>query len=180
MVVFHGTTRRNAAGIYQHGFIPQGSGGYVWFTRQKKYARRVAQRRASVLGSGAIVLTCDLDLEILRQKLGSNKVRLGNNNIVTIQGRVPPSMLISQQPVQILPDPEDLAHWVNQVLGLKPHQGVSKSHPGLDRLARWISHRLDSNPKAKLKEHEILHRARQWLPKYFKDFTGDLQGLVSP
>ena len=180
MIAFHGTTRRNAAGIYQNGFIPKVSNGHVWFTRQKKYARRVAQRKASQIGSGAIVLACNLDLEILRQELGSDRVRLRNNNIVTIQGRVPSSVLISQQPVEIVPDPEDLAHWVNQILGLKPHQGVSKSHPGLDRLVRWIRHRVDSNPKAKLKEQEILQRARQWLPKYFKDFTGEIKRSAEP
>ncbi len=63
---------------------------------------------------------------------------------------------------------EALTHWVNSKLGLRKHAGVSPSHPGQDRLWRWLQHRATFQLRRRPGEAELMAKAEQWLPTYFK------------
>lgn len=106
MIVFHGTTWRNAMYIYINGFIPIRPAKAVWFTKNKPYARRRARHKAHTADSRPIVLTCNLDLDALRQELGPNKVRVRNPQIISIAGPVPPSVLVSRTLLEICTSPK--------------------------------------------------------------------------
>ena len=179
MLVYHGTTWRNARGIALNGFVPKKATGRVWFTQSKGYARRRARTKAKQRRDRAMVLMCELDLPDLRRDLGAGRV-MYRNRIVSVQGPVPASVLISPPSMDLPGTPEDLAGWVNRLLGLEPHRGVGKRHPGVDRLSRWVNHRLESNPGGRIRDEELLERAQQWLPEYFKRFDAVFEPLQMP
>ena len=53
------------------------------------------------------------------------------------------------------------------------HRGVSRSDPGLIRLARWIRNRRTSQPRSRLRDSEILERAAGWMPQWFRGVSVD-------
>ena len=65
--------------------------------------------------------------------------------------------------------PEEVADWVNHLLGRRTPRGVSPSHPGLVRLWRWHQHRITIQPERRTDAKEFLKKAQQWLPEYFRD-----------
>ncbi len=73
-----------------------------------------------------------------------------------------------QRRVLDLASREALTDWVNAKLGLRKHAGVSPSHSGLDRLWRWLQHRATFQLRRRPNESELLAKAEQWLPAYFK------------
>lgn len=64
--------------------------------------------------------------------------------------------------------PEDIAAWINQLLKLESYHGVGKSHPGVDRISRWMINRLTNTGDGKISIEEFLQKARQWLPEFFE------------
>jgi len=62
----------------------------------------------------------------------------------------------------------ELATWANATLGLRRHSGVPANHPGVDRLWRWLSHRITYQAERRTREAELLKKAAQWLPDYFE------------
>ena len=62
----------------------------------------------------------------------------------------------------------DLAAWANATLGLRKHSGVPANHPGIDRLWRWLSHRVAFQARRRTAEEELLRKASQWLPEFFQ------------
>ena len=67
----------------------------------------------------------------------------------------------------------ELAAWLNDLLGLKAHRGVSRNDAGLIRLARWIRNRRTSQPHSRLRDSEIVERAAGWLPQWFQGVSVD-------
>lgn len=63
---------------------------------------------------------------------------------------------------------------MNHLLRLKPYKGVGRRH---DRLSRWVTHRLASQPRAKIHPSELVQLARQWLPEFFKGVEVDPERL---
>ena len=63
--------------------------------------------------------------------------------------------------------PQEVATWVNGLLGLGRRGSVGVDHPGLIRLSRWINSHVASKAGAKLLWSQLLERARRWLPEYF-------------
>ena len=125
--VYFWTTKRRAARIRMVGFVPRR--GRVWFTTNLGYAKRRAQTQARRTKDQAEVLTCLLNP-------GSFKPNryLHQNHIIVIRNKVPQSVLIDQRGMVVLPahlTAEGISRWVNRLLGVKPHKGVSKRHPGL-------------------------------------------------
>jgi len=173
MIVYHGTTYRAAQQIHAEGFVPKKPSRLVWFARSRRYATGRAKTKARRARDRAVVLTCDLDLGQLRREFGTKRVRC-RNNIIAIDGSVPPTVLCCcGAPIDQPSSPKDLADWVNTILGLKPHKGVGRSHPGIERLSRWVTNRVRSRPKSKLRPGELLQVAQQWLPEYFEDVEVD-------
>ena len=171
MIVFHGTTVKNASRIQLEGFRPRGNAARVWFTQTRSIARRRAAHKSRGRKERPIVLTCDLNLEALRRKLGARKV-LHHRTLVTVEGKVPPAVILNNKAVldTLVPrDDADLARWLNRLLGLQQHKGIGKTHPGVNRLRRWLDHRVGTYPESQLKKEEVLEAAKQWLPEYFKD-----------
>ena len=64
----------------------------------------------------------------------------------------------------------ELAAWLNDLLGLKTHRGVSRNDPGL---IRWIRNRRTSQPLSRLRDSEIVERAAGWLPQWFQGVSVD-------
>ena len=155
--------------------MPKQPSRRVWFARSSGYAKQRAHNQARRAQDRPIVLTCDIDLERLRQRHGSGKVIL-NGNVISIKGEVPATALRSRIGLSNVPEtPIEIARWINQVLGVKPHNGVRPRHVGIDRLANWVDHRLAANPHKYIGKKELLSRARQWLPEFFDGLDIDFE-----
>ena len=184
MTLYHGTTRRSARRIRVEGFQPKKPSRRVWFSQSRHYAQQRARHKAQGSGDRPVVLTCTLDLEALAARLGRGRV-FHRGNVIAIRGFVPASVLRPgpREPgglslfLDIPDEPTGLARWVNDLLGLKPHKGVSRRHPGIQRLVLWVNNRLAQNPDAQVNEQELLAVACQWLPEYFEGVQVDFQHL---
>jgi hypothetical protein len=170
MIVYHGTTAQNALKIEKVGFRPQKPSRKVWFAESKHYALRRAKSKASIAHDRPVVLSCDIDLSQMRHRLGSQQV-FHQNGIVAINATIPASVLRSYPIRKVGSPPEALAAWVNRLLGFKPHEGVSRRHPGINRLSQWIVNRLTYGGCSKINTQELLQKAQQWLPEYFVEGT---------
>ena len=73
-----------------------------------------------------------------------------------------------QRRVLDLATPRELAAWVNEQAGLRAHEGVSPKHPGIQKLARWLEHRVTFHDHRKTEAAEILDKAQRWLPEFLK------------
>jgi len=171
MILYHGTTARNAQNIHQLGFMPKKPSRKVWFAESKNYALRRAKTKARSAGDRPVVLRCNINLSQMRQRLGARRV-FHRNGIVAISASIPATVLCSHPMLEPGFSPEMLAEWVNQLLGLKSYEGVSRRHPGIDRLSRWMVNRLTSGAGRRIDTKEILQKAQQWLPEYFVEGTG--------
>jgi len=165
MIVYHGTTVQRARRICREGLLPLPPSYRVWFAEDRKYAFQRAKTWAHRTSDRAIVLTADVDIAALRTELGRDRV-LHKGGIVCISGPVPASMLRWHPEVDLSATPEEVAEWINEILG--PHRRrVDKSHPGVERLARWIDHQVGAQGRSELKWSEILEMATKWLPEHF-------------
>ena len=173
MLLYHGTTRRSAEQIAIEGFAPRKPSRRVWFAHSKGYALRRAKVKARRRHDRPVVLQCELDLATLRRKLGSKRV-VYRAGIVSISGTLPVTVLRHAPGVWDPPSSEpELAGWLNDLLGLKAHRGVSRNDPRLVRLARWIRNRRTSQPHSRLRDSEIVERAAAWLPQWFQGVSVD-------
>ena len=172
MIVYHGTTERRARRICQEGFQPRKPSRRVWFAESRGYAERRAKQQARRRHDRAAVLTCEFTVNQMRRVLGSRRV-FQRNGVIALDGPVPVTVLRSHPGSEMPTSPEELAAWVNDVLGLKPHKGVGRRHPGIARLSRWVINRVSSQPDSRLSQGELLHMARQWLGEFFKDVEID-------
>ncbi|MFQ6043253.1 MAG: HEAT repeat domain-containing protein [Candidatus Poribacteria bacterium] len=102
----------------------------------------------------------------MRKRLGSKRV-FYKNGVIAISAPVPATVLREYSMLELLSSPEELAAWVNRLLGLKPYEGVSRRHPGINRLSRWMVNRLTSGTGSKIDTEELLLKAHQWLPEFF-------------
>ena len=99
---------------------------------------------------------------------------LHKNAVIAIDGRVPITVLRSYPAAVDQPaSPTALADWVNGLLRLKRGKGVSRKHEGILRLSKWVVNRLMANRNAKVRDTELLDRARQYLPSYFANVKID-------
>ncbi len=80
----------------------------------------------------------------------------------------PAALYRYQRRVLDLATPRELAAWVNEQAGLRPHEGVSPKHPGIQRLARWLEHRVTFHDHRKTDAEEILDKAQRWLPEFLQ------------
>jgi len=172
MIVYHGTTRRRAQRIAQVGFLPRKPSRRVWFAESVRYARGRARTQARRSRDRPVVLTCDINLNELRDRLGAKRVLI-RNKVIAISASLPATVLRSHPAVDTPTTPDELAAWVNHVLGLKPHKGVGRRHPGVVRLAGWVSNRLNSQPGGRISPSEMLQVAARWLPEFFQGVTID-------
>jgi hypothetical protein len=142
VIVYHGTTLRRAQRIALEGFQPSRPSRRVWFAEGRGYARGRADTQARRGHDRPIVLTCDIDLELFRKRLGSRRV-FHRNRVIAIHGRVP---------VTVLP----------------PHLGVQPGHDGIQQLVRWAERRLAAGRRPGIIQKELLIRAQQLLPEFFR------------
>ena len=64
--------------------------------------------------------------------------------------------------------PAELASWVNEHLGLVGRARVMPSDPGLNRLWRWLAHRVRCEPGRRTSEKELIGRGQRYLPELFQ------------
>ncbi len=67
-----------------------------------------------------------------------------------------------------LATPAELAAWVNGRLRLAGRRRVSRTDPGIQRLWRWMKHRVQFQPTRRTSEAEIVKRAVRYLPGLFE------------
>ena len=67
-----------------------------------------------------------------------------------------------------LATPVELAAWVNGRLHLAGRRRVSRTDPGIQRLWRWMQHRVQFQPTRRTSEAEIAKRAARYLPGLFE------------
>jgi len=149
MIVYHGTTARSARRIHVEGFLPRRPSGRVWFAKSRAYAKRRARTRARRSRDRPVVLTCEINVHQMRARLGPRRV-FARGGSLAIVGPVPPAVLRSQTVEELPSSPALLARWVNQMLGLRPGRGVSRRHPGIERLSRWMERRLRHQPDSQV------------------------------
>lgn len=166
MIAYHGTTRMRARGIFKEGFVPKPPSRRVWFAESRGYALGRAKTQARRATDEPVVLTCDLDLDKLRHDCGSKSV-VYRKGIIAINGRVPATVMLSYPFADLATVPDEVADWVNHVLGLAPEDAVQPDRPGLIRLSRWINARLVAEPDEKLLLSELMEKAKRWLPEFF-------------
>jgi hypothetical protein len=176
MIVYHGTTDRRARRISTEGFFPKKPSRRVWFAESRGYALRRAKVQARRSRDRPVVLTCDVNLDHLRGRLGARRI-FHRNHVITIGARVPVTVLRSHPSAEVPSSPEELAAWVNHVLDVKPYKGVGRRHQGIERLSRWVANRLASQPRTKIQPSELLQLARQWLPEFFEGVEVDPEHL---
>lgn len=176
MIVYHGTTDRRARKICETGFLPRKPSRRVWFAESRGYALRRAKTQARRRHCRPVVLTCDINLSQLRERLGRKRV-FQQNGVIAINERVPVSVLRSHPSLDQPSSPEELAAWVNHVLGLKSYKGVSRRHQGIERLSRWVVNRLSAHPRGEIHPGELVEMARQWLPEFFEGVEVDPEQL---
>ncbi|MHC5053692.1 MAG: HEAT repeat domain-containing protein [Planctomycetota bacterium] len=177
MIVYHGTTARRARRICAEGFLPKKPSRRVWFAEGHGYALRRAKTQARRSHDKPVVLTCDVNLPRLRERLGPKRV-FRRNGVVAINAKVGCSVLRSYPSVADQPaSPEELAAWVNRVLGVKSYKGVGRRHDGIKRLSRWVVNRMGSEPRGRISPGELLEMARRWLPEFFEDVRVDPESL---
>jgi hypothetical protein len=177
MIVYHGTTAERARRIAAEGFLPRKPSRRVWFAQSRAYALGRAKTQAKRARDTAVVLTCDIDLPQIRKRLGGKKV-VYRGGVIAIKAPVPARVLRSHPGYADQPSSlEDLAAWINDILGLKPYKGVNKRHPGIDRLSRWVVNRMTSQPNSRIRPTELLGMARRWLPEFFKGVEIDLETM---
>jgi len=177
MVVYHGTTRKRAKQICLVGFRPRKPSKRVWFAESRGYALGRAKTQARRSNDKAVVLTCDINIAELRRRYGPKRVA-HRNRVIAIDAPVPVSVLRSYPAAHDQPaSPGELAAWVNDLLGLKPHKGVSPAHEGVGRLSRWLASRMADRPTARIRPTELLAMARRWLPNIFEGYEVDFNRL---
>lgn len=74
MIMYHGTTMRAAQRIRVQGFQPRTPSRRVWFAQSKSYAQRRASTKGRRARDRAVVLTCDIDVDLYRRTLGARGV----------------------------------------------------------------------------------------------------------
>jgi len=176
MIVYHGTTRRRAERICEVGFLPRKPSKRVWFARGKGYAEGRARTQARRAHDRSTVLTCELDLQGLRRRLGPKKV-LSRGGIIAIDGPVPVDVLRSHPATDYPATPPELARWVNAILHLKPWKGVGRKHPAIQRLSRWVTNHMRTQRTHRFPEAHVIALAREWMPEYFQGVEIDLDTL---
>ena len=176
MIVYHGTTSRRAERICMVGFLPKKPSRRVWFAETRGYALGRARTQARRAHARPVLLTCERDIQQMRRSMGGRRV-FRKNKVIAISGAVPVTVLRSHSGVELPTAPEGLAAWVNGVLGLKPYKGVGRRHPGIQRLARWVTNRVASMPRTTIRPTELLRLAQQWLPEFFEGVVLDPERL---
>jgi len=172
MIVFHGTTARRARRICQEGFVPRKPSRRVWFAESRAYALGRAKTQARRSRDRPVVLTCDLDVQQLRARYGRKRV-LRRNRVIAIDGAVPVTVLRSHPSAGVPTTPDAIAAWLNALLGLKPHKGVGKRHPAVQRLSEWVNKRLQTATRRGVTPRQLLHMAQRWLPELFEGYAID-------
>ena len=163
MEFYHGTTLSSARGIIENGFRPRG--GAVWFTNQWGYAKNRAEQKARRKNGRPIVIKTHLEVDELRTHLAPGKVQV-RGGIIAIKEHLTVQLLESNF-FELLACPVALAQWVNRQLGLYSHNGVSRNHWGIARLAHWMNNRMQSGTGNRIDRQEFFTRGRQWLPAFF-------------
>ncbi|MDE0423284.1 MAG: HEAT repeat domain-containing protein [Candidatus Poribacteria bacterium] len=163
MEFYHGTTLGSARGIIENGFRPRG--GAVWFTNHWNYAKNRAEHKARRKHDRPVVLQTELEPDELRIRLGPGKIHV-RGGIIAI------NECLSIQPLQsnffeLLAYPAALAQWINSQLGLYSHNGVSRNHWGIVRLAHWMDNRMRSGTGRRIDWQEFFTKGKQWLPAFF-------------
>ena len=163
MEFYHGTTLSSARGIIENGFRPRG--GAIWFTTNWAYAKNRAGHKARRKHDRPIVIQTELDVDELRRDLGPGKIHF-RGGVVAVHERLAVQLLQSNL-FELLACPAALSQWVNRQLGLYPHNGVSRNHWGIVRLAHWMNNRMTSGTGKRIDRQEFFTKGKQWLPGFF-------------
>ena len=163
MEFYHGTTLSSARSIIENGFRPRG--GAVWFTTNWAYAKSRAGQKARRRHGRPVVIQTELDVEELRGCLGPGKIH-HRGGIIAVRERLAVQLLQSSL-FELLACPAALAQWVNRQLGLYSHNGVSRNHWGIIRLAHWMNNRMASGTGKRIDWQEFSSKGKQWLPGFF-------------
>ena len=173
VIVYHGTTLRRAQRIALEGLLPRKPSRRVWFAESRGYAENRARTQARRAHDRPVVLACEISVPFFRKELGGRRVH-HRNRVIAIEGPVPATAVLTRVPLGKPPTPKKLANWVNMMLGLPQRLGVAGNHPGIRRLAQWAERRLQTRPEGRIKQKDLLARARKLLPEFFRGARVDL------
>lgn len=176
MVVYHGTTQNRAKRICSEGFLPRKPSRHVWFAESYAYALGRARTQAKRAKDYPVVLTCELNPQRMRAIFGRRYSH--RNGIIAIAHSIPVNVLRSYPASVDQPSsPREIATWINEVLGLKRYNGVGWRHPGVLRLAEWVTRRFTTRPTTRIGVREFLGQARRYVPGLFEGVDVDPDSL---
>ena len=170
MDAYHGTTQARARRIFDEGFLPLPPSRRVWFAESRAYAMGRAKTQARRASDEPVVLVCGLDVAEIRRQVGGKGV-VHRKGIIAIDGPVPVDMLQSISLANLATVPAEVAVWLTGLVGLKSEEAVPASHPGIERLSRWINGQVASGDRPVLLSSELIANAKKWLPEYFRCAT---------
>lgn len=75
----------------------------------------------------------------------------------------PPSVHITDKSGQA-----GIAFWINSYLGLKGEKRIEKTHPGIDKIYKWVMEQYEAGRVTAISHEELLEQAKIHLPEYFK------------
>jgi hypothetical protein len=178
MLVYHGTTLHRARRIAREGFAPLPPSRRVWFAEDRLYAYHRARTQARRADDKPVVLTCEVDLEALRETVGRRRVK-HMRRVIAVDGPVSADVLRWRPDVDLPATPDELAEWLSDILALEGERRVRPDHPGVRRLARWLDHRLAGDPRGELRWSEVLGVAKRWLPEFFVNVPVDRRRVAA-
>ena len=167
MEFYHGTTLHSARAIIENGFRPRG--GAIWFTNKRAYARNRAEQRARRKNGRPVIIKTELAVETLKEHIGIGKLHI-HGGTVAVNERLSVACR-DRDTFELLASPESLSQWINRQAGLYAHNGVSRNHWGVVRLAHWMNNRLHAGTGSRIHPHEFLAKGQQWLPAFFGRFS---------
>jgi hypothetical protein len=188
VTLWHGTTVDRARSITADGFRSKGGetgGKRIWFTRNPKEARRIAQNRSNQRGEEPVVFRCRIDLwdydeydrprtdhyafkhhtisnEVIhgteglkREKISKLKIKIRQQQLVDVGINEASNELV-------------IVYWINSYLKLNGDSAVSVNHPAVTVIQDWVNTQYSQGRETPISDEEMLHLVLIHLPEYFE------------
>jgi len=188
ITLWHGTTVDRARTIKDEGFKAKGGetgGKKIWFTRNPKEARRIAQHRSNQRSEEPVVFQCQINLwdyeeydrpnsnhYAFRHHTISNVVINRTEGLKREETRRKPKQKERKQPlvdIDINQSSNELviAYWVNSYLKLEEVASVNVNHPSVAIIQDWVNVQYSNGRETSISDEEMLHLVMIHLPEYF-------------
>jgi len=145
VALWHGTTEDRTRAIVEQGFRGLGRRALVWFTRNSKFALRVANARAAARHKIPVVISCEINLEKYSafQKANSQTYVFSSpigKEVICNVSVVKKDWVFNNPSVQVTKTAGkmDILSWINWYLGMGSEAAIGKDHPAVEAIFKWV------------------------------------------